>query len=175
MRATATSAGRRWGRAALLAAAIVALVALAGCGIGTDSEPAVVPDSQLPVALQPTQDSTPLHPKPAPACGASDCVTLYFVDPTTGDLVPVTRILEHKSPLTPQAALDLLDSGPSIAEQNYQGYTSYIGGDDTSVPQLTVSPPNAGGVVTVGLDPGTATLYGFTYYEALGQIVWTLD
>lgn len=136
----------------------VILVALAGCGVGTEDEASPLSDAEVPFGLlQPAETTSPRQgPDTVP-------VALYFVK---GDrLEPVIR--EVPGEATPEVVLAAMVDGPTPAEAR-AGLEARL-----SDPQSIVGVSVSRGVATVDLAPSSA-LRSDDQPLAVAQIVFTL-
>jgi spore germination protein GerM len=134
------------------------LMAFAGCGVPIEDRAQPIAPDELPGGLRPSATSTPDSPI------GQEPIDVWMV---RDDRLSATR---HRvdPPVTPQAALGELLSGPSEAEQN-RSLRSAIP-DASVVVDVTVS----GGVATVDLAATFSEIPANDQVFAVGQIVLTL-
>ena len=145
----------------LLAGALVALAAAAGCGVPVDNGPTALARSGVPFGLlaPSTVPTTTPASNPTPVVG----VQIYLLDPA-GQLAAVERQLPTAA-LTPLLAA--LVDGPTNAEA--------AAGLQSAIPPQTqvVSATVAGGLATVDLAGTIGQLVGQAEINAVAQIVFT--
>lgn len=136
----------------------VALVILGSCGVPLESSPEAIPAEDLPDGLR-----APASTEPAEVVDREP-VDVWFVRDA------VLRPSRHRvdPPVTPQAALAELLSGPTEAEQN-RALRSAIPDADA-----VIAVDVAGGLAIVELAPTFADIPASDQVLAVGQIVLTL-
>lgn len=151
------------GRCALSAAALLAVVATAGCGVPTEKTPGTIPASDVPFGLLSTAPSVPAS---APSTARSDRPRVYLLD-VDSRLVPRGRILPA-GPLSDELAdlLDDLAGGPTTQERSQQFSTALPPGIRLTVTALD------GRTATIDIVGGTDPS-GRSSRLAAGQIVLT--
>jgi hypothetical protein len=142
--------GRRFGT--VVAAAVTALVALAGCGIPVDHTPRAMSPGGAGRAAEQT-----------PTSGGDTTAYVYFVK--NDRLVDVTRDVPNRSV---EEVLSALFSGPTTAEAS-NGLISQIP-VGTVVQKVTTSD----NVIRVDLSRQMVDVIGTANLQAIGQIVLTL-
>lgn len=150
--------GRRWGP--LVAAACG--LALAGCGVGAEASPTIVPSDQVPRALtaHPTSRTTATPP--------SGYVSVYLVGPER--LVAVSVLVAR--PVTVARALAALAQGPTSAEAA-NGLESPAS-SAAPISDVGTVTSTAGTVVTVDMGSSFTTLGGQDQILAAAQVVFTV-
>jgi len=137
----------------------VALLLLAGCGVGAETSPQKLPPDAVPFGLlAPATTTTSTMPT------AESGVVVYL--DRTQRLVPVSRAVP--APATLQDTLAELDAGPTPSE-SAQGLTSPI----SAVAPLRVVTVRAG-LASVDVPAGFETLGGQDQIVAAAQLVFTL-
>ncbi|MGI9121013.1 MAG: GerMN domain-containing protein [Acidimicrobiales bacterium] len=142
----------------------VAMLAMAGCGVGTDAQPQVLAPEKVPYSLL-TPSTTPTTGPVTPTV-AQMAASVYLVDNETSQLVEVQRSVP--APPSVRSALEELIKGPTEAELT-RGLRSNIA---RSTVLRGVSGPD-GGVVTVDLSDLTG-IAGQGQRLALAQVVFTV-
>jgi len=158
---------RRPARAVTVVAGVVALVAvvaLAGCGVPVDRSPSALSRKNIPFGLlQPSTGSTTTTSTPPPV----ETSVAVFLLGSSGHLVAVSRAVPGAEPTLP-GVLGALVRGPTNTEA--------AGGLGTAVPAQTVllgAVAGAGGVATVNLGGTVGQLVGQAQIQAIAQFVFT--
>lgn len=151
-----------WRRAAAALAAFAALAALAGCGLPVDRSPQAIDQREIPQALTDPSPSVSPTTTTIPVSNAAP-VRVYFTSPF--GIIGQSREL-HK-PVTLQASLVALESGPSSSELKERIGTALPAAADLT--DLGVSH----GVASIELDPSFNSIGGTQSIDAIAQIVFT--
>jgi spore germination protein GerM len=136
---------------------LVAAISLVACGVPSDDEPGLVPQGEIPAALRADAEGPSV-------IGAGRRVDVWFL--RDDGLVPRQRRIED--PATPQAVVDQLLAGPTVAEQG-DGLRSAIPQAD-AVTEVSVSR----GVASVALSSSFADIPANDQRSAVAQLVLTL-
>jgi hypothetical protein len=150
---------RRW----LAALVVLALAALAGCGVSTDGSPRAIADDDVPFGLlaQPSTTTT------VPDTNATvRTVTVYLLD-EKGALRPVDRVVELPVTAFRVATALLL---PPTAEETRAGLSTALTADT----ELRGLDGPIGGLLTVDLSSSLLNVTGRRQIQALAQVVFTM-
>jgi spore germination protein GerM len=151
-----------------LAAAVLAVAVLAGCGVSTDDRPHEISQSNVPEGFDEV-------PSPAAAEGTAqpgEAVPIYLLHDEGGEVTLARRRRTVPRPPTDSAVLDaLLLEGPTRAERR-SGITTAI---PSSTRQASASERVGGGVLVIDLSSGLFEVAGFDLRNAYAQIVCTAD
>ncbi len=149
-----------------VAAAVLALVVTAGCGVVAAGGPRPIPRAQVPFHLL-----TKTPPTTTTTTALADVpVTVYFVAPTQETLVTAARAVPTDNTL--RTVLHALFAGPTTVERT-RGVRTAIGSD---VRLLKVRPERPGpGTTAVTLDFNQAfgQISGTQQVLAVAQVVYT--
>jgi hypothetical protein len=143
----------------VLAAVLAAVVGLAGCGIGSQSQAVTLPASQVPFELlspAPSSEGTARTP-------TAEAVIIYLLK--AGRLVAVAR--ELPAPASVNARLSALAAGPTTVEAA-EGLSSAVSAPGSAPTGLITFDQ-----MTVNLTPAFEQLATRDQVEALAQLVYT--
>lgn len=148
-------------RIAALVAAMVSLVAAAGCSAPVDSGPKTLRAASIPEALRsPTSTTSTSVPS-----GESEEVTVYYIQGETGRLAPVKRRVSP--PVTVEKVLQKLFAGP-LPTEAVSGMRSAIS-PDTDI----LGAPIEARIVTVNVSKNFAFGLPTDQIMAVAQVVFT--
>jgi hypothetical protein len=136
---------------------VVALVALAACGIPNDDGPRQIADDKVPFGLLGPTTTTAASTVPG-----GPAVRLYFLDGT--QVHPVTRSVPNRDPMS---VLNELVKG--LTDTDPAGITTAIP-KDTQVVSVTVN----GSTLIVTLNNAILNIAGAEQKNAFGQFVYTV-
>jgi spore germination protein GerM len=148
-----------------LALALLAVLCLAGgCSAPLDSEPKTIRSASIPLGLRAETSSTT---STTVLPGASEEVTVYFIDASEVRLQPVKRRVS--SPVTVEKVLQKLFAGPS--DQEFQsGLRTAINGDTTILGadiEATILTVNTSKNFAFGQVPDQISAYAQVVFTAL--------
>jgi hypothetical protein len=138
-------------------------VALAGCGVPIDKQPAALSRAGVPFGLlDPNSPTTTSTTTPSPV---EVPVRIFLIGPN-GRVAPVARDVPVSAPDL-QTVLEALVAGPTDAEAA-AGYQSAIPAQTTVIGASIV-----GGIATVNLGANFGQLVGTQQIQAVAQLVFT--
>jgi hypothetical protein len=137
-------------------------VALAGCGVPIDSQPAALSRAGVPFGLlEPTSPTTSSTTTPS----VEVPVRIYLIGPN-GHVAPVARDVPVSAPDL-QTVIEALVAGPTDAEAG-AGYQSAIPAQTT-----VIGASIASGIATINLGADFGQLVGTQQIQAVAQLVFT--